>query len=620
MIVNKKNIFINKAFRLLGVVSVAGLISCQTDSLTDHYEKGREIPQLSFTAQIASGPAFSTRALTQTPEIIQANDFPGKFYIETYAPEFTATSEQPNPQFGTYIVPTSGTGGMLSYDGPIGDPAKPNWCNTDDSHYFWAWNVPWFDKTDNGNSGSGEPDPDDSGSEPGGDNGDDNTDPGQGTRDDENPSLDPENPSQPPYSPSRNSITLTLQDTKVEEFNFNDSTWYPGSWGNGKVLETFIGAAKAGPYDFRRNGPEVPLQFHHLVSKISLRSLLFYAAAGNTLETLKANITFVNMPTTFTFYPHPSQEDYEKEKEHNPYIRPDGSPIAVTDFASANPRGGLTFAFTNPDKDVTMTMDELTPYRDKFYICPEIDFSNVQFYVEILDEKYMKRGEYWGDFANVVFEREPGTDYDNPKDPDNPESYIDDSTILHAGEVMYFDLIVRESGGGGYRIYVQPWTERDNGPTKHYPHPGIYNTGDANDLAGTASDQWQSKFELYGDGFTDGKDTPETPELPNHVGIFHMYGDINRNSMSFPIGPGYVLDGMGYTLELNRTSETWNITIGNMIDIYIKVGEYTIYIDPNGVIYQYDAVANKYMPTGSKIDITDSKSSYSIDIRTGIIN
>lgn len=624
---NINNIKIYRDVLICGaVVASLGFSSCRQDDLMNYYDNRDVLPSLSFKAIVKDDYKRDTRALSQTPEIIQANDFPGKFYIETFAPNYNEEhpnydEEKKNPQFGTYIVPTNGSGGMLSYDGPVGDPNKPNWVDIDEAHYFWAWNVPWMEPatfTPGSGDGSGDSG-DDSGQ---GEGGDDNSGDEVGSRAGDDPSAEPGDPGdQPgvntPYSPSSAPLTLTLQNTVVDEYNFNDSTWNEGSWSNGRVLETFIGA-KSGPYDFRHNGPEVPLQFRHLMSKISLRSLKFVAASGNTLENLKANITFVNMPTTFTFYPHPSQDDFERLKDTNPYIRPDGAPIVVTDFTSADPKGGLTFAYTDPEKDIDLTPDQSIPWRDKFYICPEIDFSKLEFYVIILDDRYNKRGEYWGDFSTVAFERNQGMDYDSPTDSDgNP---IDDTTVLHAGETMYFDLLVKESGGGGNRIYVQPWSERDNGPTKHYPHRGIYGKGDADDLASANADQsWQTKFELYGDGFTDGSDSPDIPEMPDHIGIFRMYGDVSRSNgvMSFPVGAGYVLNGMGYTMEFNPTSETWDITIGNMVDIYIKVGEYTIYIDPNGVIYQYDASANKYMPTGSVINIHDSTSSYKIDIRTG---
>lgn len=601
------NIIFEKLKSSIGItflIYILGLTGCNRDNFyEDNYGKDG-IYSLEFNATVFDGKNSATRALTQNPVIVQANDFPGKFYIETYAPDFIQTSEQPNPQFGTYIVPTDGSGGMLSYEGAIDDPQKPNWCNIEDEHFFWSWTVPWMDPTKNENNGG----------DTGGDNGDDNG----GSRSVKSRQVIPgSKATTDSYTPSRDPIRLKLQNTNVNEFNFDDSTWNADSWGNGRILETLV-SAKSGPYNFRQNGPEVPLQFRHLVSKISLRSLTFYAAAGNKLEDLKANITFINMPTDFVLYPHPTQQDVDANPDC-PYIKADGPPIAVTDFNTASPTSGLTFAFTNPTPDKDLDQDGNTPYRDKFYICPEIDFSKVQFMVEMYDEKYMSRGEYWGDFSTVVFEREPGTDYDNDNVTDSNGDPIDDSTILHAGEIMYFDLIVRESGGGGYRIYVRNWDTGTASETKHYPHPGIYTKGEADDLAGTASDQWQSKFELYGDGFTDGEKEPAEPQLPNHIGIFHMYQDITRNTNTFPIGPGYVLNGMGYTLEFNPSSETSSITIGNMVDIYLKLGENTIYIDENGYIFQYDPSTNKYSTTNSRIDITDNKNSYTINMKTGEI-
>ncbi|MCH5223160.1 MAG: hypothetical protein J1E82_03895, partial [Muribaculaceae bacterium] len=609
------------------LLTAAIFSSCMNDNLGDNPNYSSSNPTLNFSATVLEGSDDAdTRALTQTPFNIEAAAFPGNFYIEIWDPSLPFSddgdSQDPpvdpgddgiplskeNPQIETYFVPTGGNGGMLQFQGEKID--TPNWCNIDDDHYFWSWTVPWEDPEpqepdngDNGNSGdsgnTGETPPDN-----------------PGTRDDEN-SGNVESEYVPTYEP----IKVTLKDTYMDQYEYVDSKWVPKEdcWENGRVLEQFIGA-KSGPYDFRHNGPEVPLQFHHLVSKISLRSLMFYGSDGSEHDEFSADIMFINMPTEFTFYPHPNHTDEEGkiiEETKVDGVEKDGAPIVVTNFDSADPNGGLMFAFTNPTPlpEETMPWDDQSELRDQFYICPDIDFSKVQYKVTLYQvaDKYVNRGEYWGDFSSIVFERAPGTDYDNPKDPDNPDSYVDDSRILHAGEVMYFDLIVKQSGGGGTSIVVDVWRNRTR-PALHYPHPGAYTDGQIKDLAGTSM-TWAAKYELYGDGFFDGQNTPATPNYATgHLGVFHVYGDVSvGNTTTMSGDANYVIDGMGYNVTFEPTSTTETVvTIPKMIDVYITINGYSIYIDSEGNVFQYNESTNSYMPTGSQIDLTSNKATYKI--------
>lgn len=611
---------------LLGL-SVSIFVSCRQD---DYYDNGNDGSsggtRLEFKATVTDQDAV-TRALTQTPVNVEPNEFDGYFYIQVNDPEYkSAPDAEPvnASKFGVYKVPRGGNGGVLEYAGS-NVLNKPNWYTLDDDHYFWSWTLPWTEaKAEHGvQFDTWGNDVDENGvvirsTRDGEEDGD-----GEGEDDGEDtPSYDPVDPD---VYLNTNPIRIKLRNTSASEFHYvdneeeKDSSWMAGSWGNGYFLEKFIGA-KSGPYDFRRNGVEVPLQFRHLMSKISIRSLLFYKADGTTEEDLKANITFINMPTEFTFYPHPTEQDVEDNPD-NSYIKADGPPIVVTNQQSADPNGGIMFGFTNPiDLLPEEDPDNKVQFRDKFYICPEVDFSKVSFKVEILGGAFMNRGEYYGDFASVAFERDPeaGNDYDNVTDGEG--NYVDDTKVLHAGETMYFDLIVREYGGGGYTIYVRGWSTRPQQKTKHYPHPGIYVDGEATELIST-SQSASAKFDLYGDGFWDGEDQPATPSLPDHLGLFHLYTDLDMgNRTAFPLDKEYLLNGMGYVLKFSPTNtDTTTVTIGKMVDIYIEMNGYTVYIDPEGWIYVNNPQTGEYSPTGQQLDINANKASFTLNVATGQI-
>lgn len=637
---------IGLSFCIVGVGASLVLQGCRQDNFFGDEPIFLGDTSLEFRGAVVTDAYANSRALTQTPVNVEPSEFDGYFYIQVNDPEYVNPDTPEVPpvnasKYGYYMVPLAGNGGVLQYAGP--EELKPNWYTADDAHYFWSWTLPWTeakekygvnyetwgtDTDENGIVTNYTRDGEDLGD--GGDqNGGDGEDDGDG--DGDTPVYAPVNPS---LYTNTNPIRIKLRNTYADEFNYSvdsieqddgtiivqkDSTWNPGSWGNGYFLEKFVGA-KSGPYDFRRNGEEVPLQFRHLMSKISVRSLLFYRADGTSVEDLKANITFINMPTEFTLYPHPTQADYDEHHATNPYIQVDGPPIVVSNLASANPNAGITFGFTNPiDFLPELKPDEKVFTRDKFYICPEVDFSQVSFMVEFLDETYMTRGEYYGDFSNVGFEREPGTDYDNPSGfTDSEGNFIDDSKVLHAGETMYFDLIVREYGGGGYTIYVRNWNDRPEQTAKHYTHPGLYVDAEATELAGANANNIGEKFDLYGDGYWDGQREPYTPSYPDHMGIFHVYGDMELgNRTTFPLPPEYVIDGMGYILKFSPNNDSTTVTIGKMVDVYIEINGCMIYIDREGWIYTQNPTTGKFEKTDQQIDITGSSSEFRIDVSTG---
>lgn len=584
---NSKDIV--KAGRLLFAgIAAMSLWSCQSDILDDGADIEVPADGIVFKATINNGPRLQTRKgeLTQEPELVTHSRFPDNFYIEIDAQDIDG---QPKNEIGTYVVP-SGFQGQL---GVKGDATPLNWFNANSMHNFWSWTVPWL-------SDGTEPDPDDT------------TDP-----DDKTEPTDPTNPTPGTgdgmktradeseiYTPSTEPLTLTLADTHYDEYNTE------GSWNNGEILETFVGA-QSGPYSYKQNGRDVPLQHQHLMSKIVIESITFNAADGSTHYDITGEISFINMPNKFTFYPHPTEDG--TPKTDNALMKKDGPPIVVTDQSTASPNSGLTFAINNPPD---------TTQFDEFYICPEIDFSEVEFKVKVNNpegESWGSRGEYWGNFKNVTFERVDNVDYDVADGTDD--------TVLHAGEVMYFNLILQQYGGGGTSIYIRNWNSGPINTTKHYPHNGLYTEADLRALVGNnnkSAEQWDEQFELLGDGTT--KDEPETlypdeypgeknPYADKEFGIFKLYGNATMGSYTMYVGKGYVLDGMGYTVNMTPPASNPNydrLVLGNMRDIYINMGDFSIYVDPNGWIYFYDYDSGEYIISDMQLD--GSYTTYTIDL------
>lgn len=582
------------------------LMGCRAEDL---YEQHRaELPedaQIQFTATVLEvRDDVRTRDLTQEPVPVNIDDYPNNFYIDMAAdiPKEGSTETEHKTAIGTYIVP-SGFAGQLDFKGDA-DQKKLNWWDIDSPHYFWSWTVPWAEPAK-----PSEPGDEDNGDEntenPGGsgdmgktrDTGDeDDTEPGEPGDPDE-----PEEPNKPtntpfnPLVPTTNPLTFTLEDTSLitvtvpeekddednvikEEYQYRTLS----EWENGAVMERFLGT-KSGPYNYRENGRDVPLQFRHLVSKIIIESIEFLGADGSTHNDFPAEITFVNMPTTFTFYPHPTGEEKVKNAKGETYnLTADGAPIVITDYSTADPNGGLKFTALNRSEDYP---------RDMFYICPELDFTNIEFFVDIKDpeNKYNTRGTYWGAFKNVSFERvgteeNPNPDYNNPSGGDE--------RILHAGEEMHFHLVVQQFGGGGTSQWIRDWGNGTVSNAGHHTHPGIYSRGEAAEFLNKSGSQSEI-FDLYGEGNTSTL-WPDCPEYQQDKGIFRLYADVGTfERMSFPVDKGYILDGMGYTITLKRTGTSSNISLGMMRDVFIQIEDgILMYIDKDGNLFVMDAEGN----------------------------
>ena len=605
--INKK-IYIDSKFSLL--IFTLSLLGCKADYVYD--PSAQELPedsQILFSASVLeSRDEIHTRDLTQEPVPVNIDDYSNNFYIDMNA-EIEGVEKT---ALGTYVVP-SGFAGQLIFKGDPGQK-KLNWWDVDSPHYFWSWTVPWAEPEapeTGGDDNSGNNGDDNNGDQ--GNNGDDSGDNG-GNENGETPggndgtrAASPDTPFNP-LEPTTNPLTFTLIDTTLETYTVPEHEDENGEtiptysyrdlseWQNGAILEKFIGA-KSGPFNFRENGRDVPLQFRHLLSRIIIESIEFLGADGSTHNDFPAEITFVNMPTTFTFYPHPDTDGTPEGDDR--YMKKDGAPVVVTDFDSADPDGGLKFTALNRSEDFP---------RDAFYICPELDFTDIEFFVDIKDpdNKYNTRGTYWGNFRNVTFDRSA---IDDNLVPDYNDQGGGDERILHAGEEMHFNIVVQQYGGGGTSQWIRGWGNGWPSNAGHHVHPGIYSRGEAAEFLNKSGSQ-SDIFDLYGEGYTN-ELWPDCPDYQEGRGIFRLYGDVGVfERMSFPVDNGFILDGMGYTITLRRTGTSSNISLGMMRDVYIQIEDgILMYVDKEGVVYVMDD-EGVYIATSYTLD----KSSTSINI------
>lgn len=562
------------------------IASCQSDFPSDN---SLEIPEgysnVSFSASVNNSIKPSTKAVSEEyqAEPVRQVDFPINFYIQMVLEEGQTTpAGSQQDMSATYEIP-SGSQAYLRYkyyDFSLIDQNQGlNWGNATATYNFWSWTTPWNELENL-----------------------DGTDDGSGDGSSENPAPGPSG-DQDQIIPDLTPKTITIESSALGNNNKPDN--------NMAYLEKFIGA-KSGPHSYQSTGNgEVQLEFKHLVSKIVITRFTFIDMQGNYQESEKANITFLNMPDEFTFYPHPDGTETYIGSDNQQYtLTKDGAPIAVTDFTTASNVAGPTFAINNLakyDKEGNITNPE---DLDIFYICPEIDFSKVEFMVEMVNPKYNTRGAYFGNFENVVFNRVPGLNYDNPTGGD--------SRILHAGEVMEFNLQVKEIGGSGIGITIVDWTAHKMGAANYHPHKGFYDSGEAKEARDlfakakntTTQQQADNLYDLYGDGVMPDDET--VPDYFRNRKIFKLYGEITvaktsataTNGMSFPLWDDYILDGMGYTInfqpaDVNPVPHT--ITVGKMKDVYLTDGTYTVYIDDEGKVWVLNPNTGDYVLSDRKL-------------------
>ena len=333
-------------------------------------------------------------------------------------------------------------------------------------------------------------------------------------------------------------------------------------YNNNDVYETFVGM-KRGPVDYYHNGQYVELTFKHLVSKIVIKRLTLHMSDGSIQHDVKGNITFLGMPDQGIFYPHPKN---------------DKAPVVKT--------------IPKPDGELTYYIKSDPEQYDNIYVCPEIDFSQLAFYIDITDERYSEygdHGDYFGTFDNVTFIREKGEDFD----------LGGDEKILHAGEMMEMNIELYPGMGPGLGVIIKEWSTNRSGDAEHHSHPGIYTDSQASSFTGNAD--WSNLYELYGEVNDEGEK------------VFRIYENVEIKSSSFPVGAGYIVEGKGH--QLTMTSSNNVVTVGAVRDIYITDGKNSVYIDGDGNIYTFKDGVLSAEPTG-RINLTPG-SSNRINLSTG---
>lgn len=419
-------------------------------------------------------------------------------------------------------------------------------------------------------------------------------------------------------------------------------------WKNGEMLEPLIGA-KTGPLVYDRDGMYVPLRFSHLVSKIFLNQ--FYIidnATGSTDTDVRGHITFYGMPDEAILYTNP----VNSAGEHIPPYVEKPENWAYDQLKS------VTYAITNKSRTYKWEgyadSGSSIVARDCWYICPELDFDQITFKIELFEYSsghwvpstaHGKHGAFYGDFTNVEFKREPGTNYDKG----------DDTKILHAGEYLVLTINVSEKGNPGVKVELRPWSHADRNASSHV-YPGLYSLDEVkymNTLMASGSDEEKETFyDMYGSGrYTDDDDKSEYPQYKDKDGndvnlkiieLFDDIGDFSYTNTSgsthatkaseLLIADGYMLDGQGHTVNIDCHSSFTGKRIGNVRDIYLRgyhytsssssgssYSEYIIYIDKMGQVWKVNPVT--FEMTQTQYNMNDfNKNPVSINLQTGAIS
>lgn len=540
--------YIFRKFNYLWVlIPLMTLCACQDDM----YQGGNDNPEtIEFGAFLRRTAQVSSRAEGLDSAYITTDPFNMDFFIQLNCED----SSKPGGnyvEYGRYVIP-SGYEGQLS--AKIGTPAL-NWHDLTSKHTFYSWNLTW--------------DPEAS--------------------DDENLVH---------WTETSEFNPLTDSSLKVKFYNSEGENGYK-HFRNNDYLENFIGA-KTQPFVYKTHGKYVDMTFYHLVSKINVVNFILIENDGTIQENLKANITFINMPTEATFFPHPANG---------------GRPCVTNPVADENV--GLTYYILNSpnpnDKDI-------------FYVCPEIDFRNIDYKIQLTSDAYKDYDTYYGNFNNVEFIRTENWGYDKADGSD--------AKVLHAGEEMTLNITLIPGKGPGLAVVISPWSTDKPTDSQYHTYPGIYTDAELNELRALflalmspddtdTLDKLAQLFDLYG-------------VTQDNLKYFMLYDNLTltgNEANIFPVWKDYILDGLGHTITMKtNTGNYWNsgnkpyFNTGPVRDIYFTdpSGTYTIYIDKDGYVWVKNQATGQLEITDNRLEDLNEKeggkyNSYDINIETGQI-
>lgn len=599
---------INKSYKkfLSGVILIVlGACSEEVSDPNSCQDRGGEILFEAY-AEITEKP--STRALSTTNVKIgnSSYGYDGiNFHIYTEDEEFVKNRElgDLNPgqkDMGSYYVPSLYEGILI----PGENQKTMNWFSRSSIQYFWSWTTPW----DNDN-----------------------------------------------HTPESIPHQIEFKNTYITETtNSSASTWAEGSWRNGACLDQFIGAC-VDPLSYESNGQYVELLYRHLISKILIAEFVVIDnSTATVLSNLKGNITIYGMPNRATFYPSPLIEDDEGNlKSGRPYV-------AMPEDFDYSRSESVTFALTNSSRyfyndagtRITNSIKSATSTSYYFYdvwnICPEVDFSKLSFKIEIyefkdgewiLSREHGNNGAFYGDFKNVKFTRDPSdSNYDNPEGGDE--------YILHAGEYLQLGVNLNSKGNPSMRGEIFDWSQRSqNRDAVQHDRNGIWTMNEGMELSDAMKSKDQEKIKEYFDMFGSGENTNDDINDPNYgddFDIFKLYDDVGASGTSqntydgpsgkfreFHVADGYILDGLGHTINFATTSPS----IGPMRDVFLRyhiggtntstgITTHTVnlvYIDPYGEIWLVDPETFQMTDTGNNVR-NATRNPFTINLRTGAIS
>lgn len=562
--------------------------SCKSDEMEDSESMASEV--IYFDGFASDEASVNTRANTNTTAIT-ATRYPNT-YFHMYI-EGQDLNNTPQTGLSTYTIPSGYSNTII----PVEGRQPLNWFARNTDHYFWSWTVPWDQET----PATTEP------------------------------------------------FTFEFKNTYITETtNSSASSWASGSWQNGSSLERCVGAFR-GPDKYVVTGQYVPLKYRHLVSKIFLGAFSVVDNATATAVTgVKGNLIIYGLPTSATYYPVNRNADgtpsrpYISMPENWDYPKSESVTFAITNYGRTYYTDSGSYIYN------AFTSSSSSTLYDCWYICPEVDFSKLSFKIEIyeynstlkewvLSPRYGNNGAYYGDFKGIKFSRSTnGSNYD-----DYPNNGTDD-TILHAGEYIQLSINLNMKGNPTIKTSVASWGSQSRNAKQHVK-PGEYSVPELTEMSSVMNskneDLMREYYEIYGSG-QNTDDDPTDPDYGKDLDIIKIYDDIGysgsgtstsgsnaKMGSTLYVADGYILDGMGHTINTSYTS----LTIGNVRDVYFRyyysytsngvtiTNEYIVYIDPYGNVKLVDPVTYQETDTGYNLN-NFTKNPVTLDLKTGKVS